>query len=224
MTRKALKPFVIIMLAGFCIETAIMILAGDLDTGSPLLNAVFDGLLLSIILSPLFYAFVTRQIQSLVKERESLSNIGKTNSLVLDSLGEGIYGVGLDGNIIFMNREAEKILGFTLEELRNRNSHEAMHHTKADGAKYISTDCKIYTTSRDGVVRRVSDEVFWRKDGSSVPVEYIATPIRSEGRLAGAVVAFSDISARLRAERELEAAKGAAEAANKAKSEFLATI
>ncbi|PKM98904.1 MAG: hybrid sensor histidine kinase/response regulator [Elusimicrobia bacterium HGW-Elusimicrobia-3] len=218
------RTVLILFLAIIAIHVGTHFLTVELGTGSHALDAVFDGLLLALILLPLLYALVTRRMHSLVKDRESLANIGRTNSLVLDSLGEGIYGVGLDGDIIFINREAERMLGFTLEELRHRNSHEAMHHTKPDGSKYISTDCKIYATSRDGIVRRVSDELFWRKDGAAVPVEYIATPILSEGKLAGAVVAFSDISARLRAEKELEAARLAAEAANRAKSEFLATM
>jgi PAS domain S-box-containing protein len=217
------RTVLILFLAIIAIHVGTHFLTVELGTGSHALDAVFDGLLLALILLPLLYALVTRRMHSLVKDRESLANIGRTNSLVLDSLGEGIYGVGLDGDIIFINREAERMLGFT-QELRHRNSHEAMHHTKPDGSKYISTDCKIYATSRDGIVRRVSDELFWRKDGAAVPVEYIATPILSEGKLAGAVVAFSDISARLRAEKELEAARLAAEAANRAKSEFLATM
>jgi len=201
-----------------------MVVLGSFDTGSLLLNAATDGLLLTIILAPVLYALVSNQITDLIKDQESLANIGKKNSLVLEALGAGIYGVGLDGEVIFINKEAERMLGHSFSELQGKNSHSILHHTKPGGAHYASTDCKIYETSRDGLVRRVSNEVFWKKDGGAVPVEYIATPIRSEGKLAGAVVAFSDITERLRAEKELEAAKEAAEAANKAKSEFLATM
>ncbi|MBI5743230.1 MAG: response regulator, partial [Elusimicrobia bacterium] len=189
-----------------------------------LFNAMFDSLLLTVAFAPLLYTLMTKQIQSIIVERESLENLGKINSLILESLGEGIYGVGLDGNIIFMNREAEKMLGYTLADLAGRHSHEAVHYARPDGSKYVSTDCKIYAASRDGRVRRVTDEVFWKKGGTPVPVEYIATPIVKDGKLAGAVVAFSDITERLRAAKELETAKAAAEAANKAKSEFLATM
>jgi len=222
--KRGLKAFLAISLAIFFFETAIMLFMGDFDTGSRLLNSLFDSLLLTIVLAPLIYALVTKQIQSLLKEQESIKNIGKKNSLILDSLGEGIYGVDLDGNMIFMNKEAEKILGYSMEELKDKPSHEAIHYARPDGSKYIASDCEIHATSRDGKVRRISNEVFWKKGGIAVPVEYIATPIMSGGRPAGAVVSFSDISERLRAEKELQAAKEAAEAANKAKSEFLATM
>ena len=222
--KKSLRTFLVLTAVIFAAETAIMLLTGEFDTGSRLLNALFDSLLLTAVFAPLLYTLVTRQIQSVIVERESLENLGKTNSLILESLGEGIYGVGLDGNIIFMNREAEKMLGYTLADLDGKHSHEVFHYAKPDGSKYVSTDCRIYATSRDGRVRRVADEVFWKKGGTPVPVEYIATPIVKDGKLAGAVVAFSDITERLRAAKELEAARVAAEAANRAKSEFLATM
>src|SRR3712207_4436253 len=56
---------------------------------------------------------------------------------------------------------------------------------------------------RDGEVHRVDDEVFWRKDGTSFPVEYTATPIREEGEVTGAVVTFTDVTERREAEEAL---------------------
>jgi PAS domain S-box-containing protein len=222
--KRGLNVFLVLLSAVFLVETGIMLLFSGFDTGSRLINSLTDSLLLTVILAPLVYALVARQIQALLKERDSITNLGRQNSLILESLGEGIYGVGLDGSLIFLNKEAERILGYTLQELNGKNSHEVFHYAKPGGARYAATDCEIYATSRDGRVRRVSDEVFWKKGGIAVPVEYIATPIRSGGKLAGAVVAFSDITERLRVEKELESAKAAAEAANKAKSEFLATM
>jgi len=138
--KKSLRTFLVLTAVIFAAETAIMLLTGEFDTGSRLLNALFDSLLLTAVFAPLLYTLVTRQIQSVIVERESLENLGKTNSLILESLGEGIYGVGLDGNIIFMNREAEKMLGYTLADLDGKHSHEVFHYAKPDGSKYVSTD------------------------------------------------------------------------------------
>ena len=79
-----------------------------------------------------------------------------------------------------------------------------MHHTRADGSPYPRAECKIHATLRDGVARRVEDEVFWRKDGTSFPAAYICTAIRDEaGEINEVVVAFRDITERKRAQEEL---------------------
>ncbi|MDH3600927.1 MAG: sigma 54-interacting transcriptional regulator, partial [Candidatus Tectomicrobia bacterium] len=83
---------------------------------------------------------------------------------------------------------------------------EVHHHTRADGSPYPRAKCPIYAALKDGEVHRVDDEVFWRKDGSSCPVEYTSTPIREQGRLVGAVVVFRDITERKRAEEDLRRA------------------
>jgi transcriptional regulator with GAF, ATPase, and Fis domain len=80
------------------------------------------------------------------------------------------------------------------------------HHSHADGSKYPRNECPIYSALKDGEVHRVDDEVFWHIDGSAVPVEYISTPIREDGKLNGAVVIFRDISERKKIEGQREAA------------------
>jgi PAS domain S-box-containing protein len=94
------------------------------------------------------------------------------------------------------------MLGYQAEELLGHPSHHLWHHTKADGAPYPKKECAIYVALNDGKVHRSSDEVFWRKDGTSFPVEYASTPIYEDGRVTGAVVTFSDITDRKLAENE----------------------
>jgi signal transduction histidine kinase len=78
-----------------------------------------------------------------------------------------------------------------------------VHHSKPDGTHYPAHECQIYAAFRDGVVHHVDDEVFWRQDGTSFPVDYVSTPIRERGELVGAVVVFRDITERKRAEEAL---------------------
>ena len=143
---------------------------------------------------------VSRDISERKRAEEKLARLNQKNELILSSAAEGILGLDLEGNHTFVNLAAARMLGYEAEELLGRPSHSAWHHTKPDGCPSLKEECEIYATLRDGTVHRVSTEVFWRKDGTSFPVEYASTPIHEHGRLAGAVVTFADISERKRAE------------------------
>ena len=94
------------------------------------------------------------------------------------------------------------MLGYEAQELTGRPLHALIHHTQGDGSPYPREECPIYAAFKEGGVRHVTDEVFWRKDGKSFPVEYISTPIREDGQILGAVVTFKDITERKWAEQE----------------------
>lgn len=133
-----------------------------------------------------------------------LSKANKSRSLILESVGEGIYGLDLKGQITFLNPMAEKLTGFSLEDTKGKPAHLLINHSKPDGSMHPIEDSFIYRAYRDGEVYSASDEVFWRKDGSSFPVEYTSTPIYEEGLLTGAVVVFKDISERKHADKVLK--------------------
>jgi len=135
-----------------------------------------------------------------------LSQLHHQHQLILDSAGEGIYGLDGDGRITFSNIAATQILGWRHEDVAGRSAHEVHHHSHADGTTYPRDECPIYAALVDGEVHRVVDEVFWNASGEAVPVEYTSTPIRKDGELDGAVVVFRDITARKRLEQEREAA------------------
>lgn len=127
--------------------------------------------------------------------------------LMLDSTGEGIFGVDMDGRCTFVNRAAARMLGRRTEEVLGRNMHELMHHSHADGRHYPEADCPIYNAFRQGLPCRIDDEVLWRADGSSFPAEYSSHPIVQDGRVLGAVATFVDITERRRAEDALRRTK-----------------
>ena len=133
-------------------------------------------------------------------------DIERENQLILRAAGEGIYGVNAEGKTTFVNPVAERILGWSAEELVGTDIHSTVHHTHHDGRHYPHTDCPIYAAFRDGAVHQVNDEVFWRKDGTPVWVEYTSTPIRDRGVVVGAVIVFRDVSQRREADEKLRAA------------------
>jgi hydrogenase-4 transcriptional activator len=116
------------------------------------------------------------------------------NTLLLDAVGEGIYGFDLQGNAVFINPAAERMTGWRNAELLGRNIHNCHHHSHADGSPYPQESCPIYQTLKDGVAREVAQDVFWRKDGSSFPVLYSSTPVYQDNIMIGVIAIFRDIS------------------------------
>ncbi|MGF1541199.1 MAG: ATP-binding protein [Pleurocapsa sp.] len=134
-----------------------------------------------------------------------LANLRRQQQLILNSVGEGIYGLDARGNVTFVNPAAAKIIGWKMEDLIGKSMHKILHHSKVDGSNYPREECPIYAAFKDGKVHRVENEVFWRKDGTSFPVEYISTPMHDEkGKLIGAVVTFRDITQRKLSEAILQ--------------------
>src|SRR5579863_1417433 len=145
--------------------------------------------------------------------------------LLLDSTAEAIFGIDREGNCTFCNPATLRLLGHeNVYALLGKQMHDVMHHSHVDGTSYPINECKIDNSLRAGAGIHSDDEVFWRADGTSFPVEYWAYPIRKEGEAVGAVITFLDITERKRAQAALLEAKEAAEAASRAKSEFLANM
>ena len=127
-------------------------------------------------------------------------------SLLLESTGEGVFGIDMDGLCTFINRAGAQMLGYTREQVLGRNMHDLIHHTHADGLHYPVDHCPIFNAFRAGVPCRIDSEVLWRRDGRSFPAEYSSYPILDGEVVHGAVVTFVDITARKRQEEQLKAA------------------
>ncbi|WP_138466017.1 sigma 54-interacting transcriptional regulator [Poseidonocella sp. HB161398] len=136
------------------------------------------------------------------------SELERQNQLILNAAGEGIYGVNAEGKTTFVNRAAQEMLGWTSEDLLGSDIHSKIHHHHLNGEAYSAQHCPIYRSFRFEQVNRIGDEVFWRKDGRPIRVEYVSTPIYDQRVLAGAVVIFRDITERHENERKLREALG----------------
>jgi PAS domain S-box-containing protein len=143
---------------------------------------------------------VARDVTERKKAEAKLLRLQLQHQNILDSLGEGVHGIDLNGNIVFENPAARAMLGWNLGELIGKSAHALMHHARADGSPYPLSECHINATLHDGLPHSADDEVFWRKDGSSIPVTYTSTPMtNSAGELTGTVVVFRDITESVRA-------------------------
>ena len=150
-----------------------------------------------------------RDISARREAEHTIAKLQLQNEYVLNSAGEGIFGLDLEGRHTFVNPSAAKLLGYEISELLGQPSHSLWHHTKDNGAPYPKEECPIYGAYKDGRVHVGEDELFWRKDGSSFIAQYCSTPMRnSAGELIGAVVTFQDMTEQKRlAAQLLEAAK-----------------
>ncbi|MEW8585457.1 MAG: PhnD/SsuA/transferrin family substrate-binding protein, partial [Candidatus Thiodiazotropha sp.] len=160
----------------------------------------FLGGVMMLLFMIVMTLWVMRLNQAIKKAKERLE---MQHELILDSVADGIYGVDLQGRSTFFNRAAERITGWKADDVIGRNQHEILHHTHADGSPHKAEECPVYQTFRENQARYVSDDVFWRRDGSSFPVEYSSTPIWDDsGKTVGSVVVFRDTTRRKRAEEE----------------------
>jgi PAS domain S-box-containing protein len=143
---------------------------------------------------------------------EEVERLRRQNELILNSAGEAIYGLDLDGNITFVNRAAVAITGWNADELIGKSQHETFHHSRSDTSPLPREESPLQKAIEEGVQYQADNEVFWRKDGTGFPVEYVSTPIRDErGVLEGAVVVLRDITEHLEVQRArvMEAATAA---------------
>ncbi len=136
---------------------------------------------------------------------QEIRRLSTQNELILNSAGEGIYGLDNQGKITFFNRAAQRLTGWKIEDVLGKVVHPLLHHSTVDGTPHPVEECSIYSSLKDGAVHhQVLTEVFWRPDGTYFPTEYTSTPILDEGQqIKGAVVTFRDISERHRNENLL---------------------
>jgi len=138
---------------------------------------------------------------------ETADHLRRRYELILNSIADGVHGLNLTGNITFQNAAAAAMLGWEGADLIGEPACETIHHSKGDGAPHDRNACPILATLADGMVREVSDDVFWRRDGTSFHVDYVAAPkLDSEGRMRGVVVAFRDITKQREMQRQIEQA------------------
>jgi two-component system, OmpR family, sensor histidine kinase VicK len=156
-------------------------------------------------------------ISEQVRAEGRLRTLTRQSDSILESVGDGIYGIDLEGKVTVVNSAAAQMLGYKQEEMLGRNMHQLIHHTRADGTAYASADSPIRKSLTNFATVRISNEIFWRKDGSCFPVEYVARPqIDSQSpdsnspKALGVVVAFTDTTER--------------RALDRMKDEFISTV
>jgi diguanylate cyclase (GGDEF)-like protein/PAS domain S-box-containing protein len=133
------------------------------------------------------------------RERERLT---RRMEVLLNSAGDGICGIDLDGKTTFANPAAARLLGWPVDELIGRPLHDLVHAAPAGHETHSRSSCPLHVP---GVIaHRPDDDTFQRPDGTSFPVEYTTRPLQEDGLLSGAVITFKDVTERRRFELQLQ--------------------
>jgi PAS domain S-box-containing protein len=166
--------------------------------------------------------------------REAFAALQGRTTQILNAIDDGIFFLDTAGRTVFVNEATVRMLGFTNREALGMSMHELTHHHYADGSVFPAEECPILLSVTDAVQQRVGGDIFWRKGGEPLPVDYTSIPIKDGRHVIGVVVTFRDISdqqrvevqaARLTREREARSeAEQAREAlrASEARYRFLA--
>lgn len=131
--------------------------------------------------------------RQLKQQTAAVASLSHQNELLLQTAGEGIYGVSRDGRASFVNPSALRMLGYRREQIIGHNQHQLFHYQHADGTPYPTEECPVFLTLEDGKPRECEDW-FSRADGGGFPVAMTVTPIDELGHREGVVVVFRDIS------------------------------
>jgi len=145
------------------------------------------------------------ELENRVRNRtRELEEAEERSSQLLNSIGEGVYGVDSTGRLTFINPMGLKILGFEDQDILGEDAVALLHHSHADGSPMPREDCPIWTACTRGEDFLAHDGVFWHKNGKPIEVNYTCTPIRSRDTIIGAVVSFRDMTRARVMEKTLE--------------------
>jgi PAS domain S-box-containing protein len=135
---------------------------------------------------------------------EELRRAGQEREELLGAASDGVYTLGPDGRIAFVNRAAAELLGYAPDEMMGQDAHALFHYARPDGSPYPREECPIARAGDEGRPVHVYGDVLWRKDGMPLPVAYASSPLHRDGRVVGAVVRFTDVGEQKRAEEGMQ--------------------
>ena len=132
---------------------------------------------------------------------QALRLLQDRSTQILNAIDDGVYCLDHEGQTIFVNEAGARMLGYTQRELLGKPQHETIHHHYADGTAFPVEACPIYLSVTEGVQQRVGGDVFWKKNGEKLWVDYTAIPLKEGRRILGSVITFRDIGALQQAEQ-----------------------
>jgi PAS domain S-box-containing protein len=184
-------PYVVLAEHGLEKRAAKQLKAGAVD------YLMKDGTLLELLPIVVHRGFQQLDQGKLLHEAEyNYKLLYRHFELILHSAGEGICALDREGKITFCNPAAGRMLGYEPADLIGADLAALAERPATDANGRVKDALAANTTFRS------HDQQFWRKDGSSFPIEYTSTPIREADGQTGAVFVFKDITERRRLEEQ----------------------
>jgi diguanylate cyclase (GGDEF)-like protein/PAS domain S-box-containing protein len=170
---------------------AAIVLSFAVSFGLLIEEALSDQNPIVIVLAGLVPSLILIRLVASVRENDRLA---RDNEGIISAAGEGILRNDCKGRITYANPAALEMLGYSSTEVLGQRSHELFHHTRPNGTPYPASECPAGKSLTEGATRRVTDDLFWRKDETSIAVDYTSSPIRESGRIVGVVTVFDDVT------------------------------
>ena len=168
-----------------------------------------------------------RTNEALKKQAHELARLSRQNELILNAATEGVVGLDLDGHATSVNPAAARMMGRRVEEMMGKDVHTTIHPLLPGVITCVSADCPLFNATRSTHQVEATEDIFFRHDGTTFPAEFSVAPMRDhDGTAVGAVLTFRDLSEKRAAALAAEAERRyrEAEAQNRAKDNFLATL
>ncbi|MET0051111.1 MAG: EAL domain-containing protein [Candidatus Thiodiazotropha sp.] len=141
---------------------------------------------LAFSLGSLLFFLAFRYYRNWLRSQQQLQTISA-------NMAEGMYVMNKQGEIVFANKAAEDILGFTRREMLGKNAHSLFHHHSSE-ERVTERNCQIRSIPLTGEIFRSSEETFTDRDGNLIRADITSSPLRSNSNITGAVVLFRDIT------------------------------
>lgn len=149
------------------------------------------------------YVGIQTDMTERIKAEDRLQQLHHQNELILNSAGQGIFRLDLDGKTTFINPAGAQLLGWQVQDLLGKPLHALIHHSRLNGSAYPASECPTLRVLRNGQTQQITNDLFWRQDGTSISVDYATAPIREQGQIVGAVVVFRDLTEQRKIEMAL---------------------
>ncbi|MBF0273354.1 MAG: PAS domain S-box protein [Magnetococcales bacterium] len=153
---------------------------------------------------PVQYIAIRTDITAQKAMEDQLRSSRKFLESLTESMGEGVYALDSQGYCTFFNREAERLLGWSREEMVSRHFHNTVHYRLTDGRLVAARECPMWLKNQAGETFRSEEEHFTHKSGRIFPISIVAVPLKEDGRIVGSVAVFQDITERRRIQEALQ--------------------